>query len=90
MAAFYRDERVPLIEQVMARAGGQCEVKWDERCRGRAEGVHEILTRGRGGGIRGDGVNTMENCLAACHWCNEQVSLHSTEALARGLIRKGS
>ena len=87
MAKFYREKRVPLVLAVLARANGQCQIKWDEHCDGVAEGVHEIMSRGRGGGIMAEGVNAMENVQAACHWCNEQVSLHAVEAKARGFLR---
>lgn len=93
MSTFYREERLPLNEAVMARDGYQCIVlsPWHERLADyNPLTVHEIATRGREGGIRAPGVNTMENCVSACLRCNQAISENPEWALEHGWLRPAS
>jgi hypothetical protein len=81
-AKVYREQRVPLVQAMLA-AQPWCQVRWDENCRGHAEGLHEVLSRGRGGSIVRE-----DNCVAACHYCNGAVSDNPAEAEARGFLKK--
>lgn len=77
MQAFYEEQRIPLVQAVLARALGRCEVvsPWHERVSDwNPVDVDEIATRGREGGIMAEGVNTMENCVAMCRRCHEAKS----------------
>jgi hypothetical protein len=79
-AKIYRDKRVPLVQDILA-VRRLCEIRWDENCGVRSEGLHEILSRGRGGSITDE-----PNVLAACHYCNGAVSDNPAEAEARGFL----
>lgn len=81
-AKVYRTERVPLVQDILA-ARRFCEIRWDANCRTLAEGLHEILSRGRGGSITDEA-----NVLAACHYCNGAVSDNPAQAEARGFLAK--
>lgn len=80
-ARVYREERVPLTVDMLAENDGQCGIRWDQRCRGQADALHELLSRGRGGSI-----TDRANCVPACDPCNEAVSAHPVEAEARGFL----
>ncbi len=93
MAAFMVEERIPLVQAVLARSLGQCEVlsPWHERpADWNPVDVHEIATRGREGGIRAPGVNTMENCVAACRRCHEAITDNPEWAEAHGFLLPAS
>jgi len=79
-AKVYREQRVPLTQEMLADHPG-CGIRWDERCRGLADALHEILSRGRGGSITG-----RANCIPACNPCNEAVSSNPAEAEKRGFL----
>ena len=81
-AAVYRRQRVPLVQEILA-GRPFCEIRWDASCRGVSEGVHEVLSRGRGGSI-----TDKANCIAACHYCNGAVSDNPAEAEGRGWLSK--
>ncbi len=93
MAAFVKDERIPLVQAVLARSLGQCEVMspWHERVSDwNPVDVHEIATRGREGGIMAEGVNTMENCVAACRRCHEAITNEPEWAESAGWLKPAS
>lgn len=93
MAEFYKNERIPLNEFVIARAGGQCEIvsPWHERIADwNPITVHEIRTRGREGGIMAEGVNDPDNCVAACLRCNQAMSENADWAEAHGWLLPAS
>ncbi len=93
MAEFYREERIPLVQLVMARAGGRCEVlsPWHEReSDWNPVDAHEIATRGREGGIMADGVNTPENCVAACRRCHQAITDNPDWAESAGWLKPAS
>jgi hypothetical protein len=85
MQTFYEEDRIPLVIAVLERDEGRCKIE-APGCHRYADTVHEIKTRGRFGGIRAPGVNTMENCLAACAHCNRYVSEHSEWAEINGFL----
>lgn len=85
MKEFYSEERIPLVLEVLERDNGRCQIR-APGCHRYADTVHEILTRGRAGGIRALGVNTAENCVAACAHCNRWVGEHPREAEAMGML----
>lgn len=80
MAKVYREVRVPMVVEVV---GQPCGIRWDENCRVHAEGLHEVLSRGRGGSI-----TDPANCIPACHYCNGAVSDNPTEAENRGFLKR--
>lgn len=93
MATFYREERIPLIEQVIARDGNRCMIlsPWHERLADwNPITVHEIATRGREGGIRAAGVNEADNCVTACLRCNQACSENPEWAEAHGWLKPAS
>lgn len=79
-AKVYRDERIPLTQKMLAEHP-ECGIRWDDRCRGMADALHEILSRGRGGSITDEA-----NCIPACNPCNEAVSSNPAEAEKRGFL----
>lgn len=93
MATFYSEQRIPLVQLVLARAGNRCEVvsPWHEReSDWNPVDVHEIATRGREGGIMAPGVNTPENCVAACRRCHDAISNNPDWAEEHGFLRPAS
>lgn len=93
MDEFYKTERIPLVEFVIARAGGQCEIvsPWHERVADwNPITVHEIRTRGREGGIMAEGVNDPDNCVAACLRCNQACSENPEWAESKGWLLPAS
>lgn len=93
MQEFYVTQRVPLVQLVLARANGRCEVlsPYHEReSDWNPVDVHEIATRGREGGIMAEGVNTPENCIAACRRCHEAISNDPDWAESKGFLRPAS
>lgn len=64
----------------------RCEIAWDERCRGWAESVHEVVKRSHGGAIipgpKADAQG--QRFMAACHPCNGAVEDYPAEARRRG------
>ena len=57
-----------------------CEVRWDDRCEGRAVDVDERLSRAQGGSILDP-----DNCQTACRYCHTAKHLNPDEAAARDL-----
>lgn len=88
MAAFYREQRVPLVKAVLIRDGGLCQLHSPVCVKGGEMTVHEVKTRGRFGGIRAKGVNVMENCYTACGPCNSYASEHPRWAEANGFLAR--
>lgn len=88
MARFYREERIPLVKEVLERDNYQCQIR-APGCTVQATTCHEVLTRGRGGGIRAEGINDASNMLAACTQCNSWVGENSYEAEQMGVLKHG-
>jgi hypothetical protein len=93
MQTFYTEQRIPLVQLVLARAGYRCEVlsPYHERESDfNPVDVHEIATRGREGGIMAEGVNTPENCVAACRRCHDAISNDPDWAEEHGFLLPAS
>ena len=86
MAAYYREIRVPAVRAAVGDGNEPCQARTPV-CTGRVEGIHEVLPRGRAGGLKAalrDGPT-----IDCCHRCNEWISEHPRESLALGLLKKG-
>ena len=57
-----------------------CEIRWDDKCEGRADQVDERLARSQGGSVLDPA-----NCQTTCGNCHRQKHLNPTEAVARGV-----
>jgi hypothetical protein len=79
-AAKYRDRRLLVAELLEQRPW--CEIRWDDRCQGRAVDVDEVISRGRGGDYCDP-----ENCQTACRACHSAKHENPLEAVARGVAR---
>jgi hypothetical protein len=79
-AKIYREQRIPLTQESLA-GNPWCGIRWDGNCTRRADALHEILPRGRGGSI-----TEKANTLPACNYCNGAVSDNPAEAEARGFL----
>ena len=85
MAAAYMDRRAFVAETLADRP--RCEIRWDERCRGRSEGVHEITVKRSHGGAIVPGPKAEaqgQRWAAACHPCNGAIEDAPAEARRRG------
>lgn len=74
-------KRAHFVRDFLAK-NPRCQVRWNGGCTGRAEHVHEPLTRARGGKI-----TDPANAVATCFWCHAQLHAHPLEAEARGFLR---
>ncbi len=86
MAAYYRGVRVPAVKAAVGDGDEPCQAR-TPACTGRVEGIHEVLPRGRAGGLKAalrDGPT-----IDCCHGCNRYISEHPRESLALGLLKKG-
>lgn len=73
-AALYRDERIPLVEEMLT-AYPICQ-----RCLSDfSTEVHELKSRARGGSI-----TDRTNCVALCHSCHRYITEHPAEAESEG------
>jgi hypothetical protein len=76
--AKYRARRVLVADLLEQRPW--CEIRWDDRCQGRAVDVDEILSRGRGGDYCDP-----DNCQTTCRNCHSAKHGYPLEAVARGV-----
>lgn len=82
----YEEERIPFVKRILS------ERPWCEAClirglpRNRSVDVHEILTRGRSGGVFGDDWLDETNVLAVCRPCHMWIDEHPKESLQLGLL----
>ncbi len=93
MAAFYQQQRIPLVDLVNARDGWRCVIMspWHDRLSDwNPLTVHEIRTRGREGGIMAAGVNEPDNCVSACKLCNDAMNENPEWAEAHGWLKPAS
>jgi 5-methylcytosine-specific restriction endonuclease McrA len=60
-----------------------CEIRWDDRCQGRAVDVDEVLSRGRGGDYCDP-----DNCQTACRPCHAAKHNYPIEAVSRQVALK--
>lgn len=75
--ALYVDRRVLVAELLAERPW--CEIRFDDRCQGRAVDVDEVLGRGVGGDFLDPA-----NCQTACRACHDAKQQNPTEAERRG------
>lgn len=80
-ARLYREVRIPFVVKMLGERP-VCEICFS---RGSTE-VHERLSRGRSGGVRGDDWVDPENVLCLCHWCHRWVTDHPKEAEEHGWL----
>ena len=71
MAEFYRNERVPEVVEAVGGGKRPCQIK-SPVCTKYVQGIHEILTRARAGGIMA--ANFDGNKVPCCHACNQYVT----------------
>ncbi len=79
-AGKYRIRRVLVAELLEQRPW--CEIRWDDRCQGRAVDVDEILSRGRGGDYCDP-----DNCQTTCRACHDAKHNFPLEAVRRKVAR---
>ena len=80
----YREES-GYNEAVQEVRGWPCEIK-SPVCSGAAEHIHEVLPRGRAGGLRA-AVESGAGLLATCDNCNQYVSEHPLWSEMRGFLK---
>lgn len=88
----YRKERVPFVEKVLGErplceACPTCPAGRKNSPRNSTD-VHEILTRGRSGGVKGKAWLDEDNVLALCRTCHTWITAHPKESLDLGFVRK--
>ena len=90
----YREERVPFVKNILAeRPKCQACPVWaafDNRAsfiHRPSVDVHEILGRGRSGGVHGDAWLDPENVLAVCRPCHTRLTDEVADATALGLLK---
>ena len=81
-AKFYREVYQPLKDDLL---GGECEAKIPDVCTGTSEHLHEILSRGRAGGL--EAAIRDSDVLAVCDRCNGWISENPLKSLALGLLK---
>ncbi len=87
LAVFYADVYQPAVAEAIGNGRKYCEMK-APGCTGFVEGLHEIETRARAGGVRQ--AYRSDNVIPACHWCNRWASEHPIEATKRGWLAHAS
>jgi hypothetical protein len=81
-AKIYREKRAPFVERILE------EHPTCQRCEmSPSTDVHEILTRGRSGGVRSDAWLDETNVAALCWECHFWVTNHPTEAEEEGWVK---
>jgi hypothetical protein len=84
MKKFYKNVRIPAVKQIVADGLSCCPVQ-SPVCTKYIEGVHEILPRGRAGGIIK--AHRKDNLVGTCHRCNAYISEHPTWATSLGWLK---
>ena len=81
----YREERVPFVKRILAERP-LCEI-----CGRRpSTDVHEILSRGRSGGVHGSVWLDESNVMALCRPCHTWVTDHPREAEQQGYLKRSN
>ncbi len=80
MARIYREERIPLVKELLATFP-YCKARL-VNCTGRSTDVHEIKSRGRGGSI-----TDRANCVTLCRSCHSWITDHPKEGLEMGFLK---
>jgi len=77
MAKHYRDERIPLVQQLLATPTA-CQ-----RCTSAiATDLHEIKSRARGGS-----TTDLDNIALLCRPCHSWITTHPADATAEGWLK---
>ncbi len=84
MQRHYDEQRIPAVRAAVGDGRRPCAIV-SPICTRYVEGLHEVLTRGRGGGLRA--VDTEANRVPCCHACNQYVSLHPAWAHELGWLK---
>lgn len=87
MAKFYKEVRVPAVIAVIGDMKRPCPVK-SQVCTHYIQGIHEILSRGRAGGIIV--AHKPGNIIGTCHACNSYISSHPQWAKDNGWLVSNS
>ena len=80
-AAFYKDTYAPLRDSLV---GGKCEAAIPGVCTGTSEHLHEILSRGRAGGL--EAALRKGSVIPVCDRCNGWISENPLKAKSLGLL----
>lgn len=84
MSKFYTKTRIPLVKEIVGDGFSRCPVQ-SPVCTKYIEGVHEILPRGRAGGIIK--AHREDNLVGTCHACNGYISEHAVWATELGWLK---
>ena len=87
MAKFYKEVRVPAVIAVIGDMKRPCPVK-SQVCTHYIQSIHEILSRGRAGGIIV--AHKPGNIIGTCHACNSYISSHPQWAKDNGWLVSNS
>lgn len=93
----YREERIPFVKRILAErplcqacpvyAALEEGVGFVHRP---SVDVHEILSRGRSGGVHGDAWLDDANVLSLCRICHDRIGRNVAEAERLGLLRSNA
>lgn len=90
----YTEQRIPLVKAILTERPfcEACE-KYAERdgvvvVKRRSVDCHEVLSRGRSGGVSGTAWLDPANILAVCRICHIRITAHPSEAEQLGLLTK--
>lgn len=93
LADFYREVYVPMVREAVGDGRRPCPVKSPD-CSGFVEGLHEVVSRGRAGGLQAAVTEiTLRAAIDAgevvpcCNRCNGWASEHPLEAHDLDLLR---
>ena len=88
MTVFYADHYQPAVAEAVGDGTRPCRMGERTVCTLFVEGLHEIETRARAGGVRQ--AYRSGNTIDACHACNGWASEHPIEAMKRGWLAHAS
>lgn len=90
----YEEERVPFVIAMLAKYP-ICYVALHPEivlpgppCQRQATDVHEVLSRGRSGGVHGDDWLKEENVRTLCRACHSTLTDHPALAESYGLLKR--
>ena len=87
MDKFYKEVRIPAVIQAVGDGKRPCPVK-SQVCTHYVQGIHEVLSRGRAGGIIV--AHKPGNIIGTCHACNSYISSHPQWAKDNGWLVSNS
>lgn len=82
----YKEERVPFVKYMLGKFP-VCAAQLPG-CTHEAVDVHEILTRGRSGGVHGEAWLQEENCATLCRPCHTRITDDPKLGESIGLISR--